>query len=187
MLSTIFMGSLALLASGGAHIATKSHYQRRLREMEQRLREAQDALAEREAELEMALAEIERLREKLADREGRLHELSSSIDALRDLTVDLDRRLGAHDGVAAKIIAAIKLRLDEHRRDGEEMRARLVETRRSLQAFCDNETGLQAEILEVRGELNESLLGAQEAEADVSRCRESVRDNETEIREAVGS
>lgn len=186
-LSLVFTGGLALLAGGGGHALTKSHYQRKIRELEARLHETQRRLAEREAQLAAAQAEIAHLRGRLEERERRLTELAASIAALRDLAIDLRRRLIAHDSFTRRALAAITLHGAEHRVRGEEMAAHLIQTQRALESFNGEETALQVQLIDMRHALRARAAVLESLEDDVRRCRADEETCATELRAAIGA
>lgn len=172
----ILSGSLALLSGGGAFAVTRSHYQRRLRELEARLREALETLRVREAELEAARAVIAQLRERLTERERRLADLTESIAALRELTQDLDRRLEAHSAFMRRALAALTLRMARHRREGEALVERIAHAEDTIDTFGRERMELTSEVVRLRQSLRESegaLAAAQsafgEAQAEAQR------------------
>jgi chromosome segregation ATPase len=186
-ISLIFGGSLALLAGGGAHAVTKSHYQKRLRELEVKLRDLRLNLEQRESELEATRAELETLRTRLEDRERRLSELDASVAALRDLAVNLDRRLQAHGTLMRRTLATLTLRRSDHRREGDILQRRLVKTQRTLESFNQGETDLQTEIVSLRDGIGEHLRAVEEAEEQLRRSLSEHQVCENEIREAVST
>jgi len=185
VLSLVLSGSVALLAGGGAYAVTRSHYQRKLQDLEGKLRVSRDKLREAETELSAKREEVERLREILALRERRMEELAASIAALRDVTVDLDRRLRAHDSPMRSLLATLALRGGHHRREGELLRKRQVRTQRSLDGFNREETGLQAELIEVKAVLTQHVQALECAEEEVRTHLAAEQAAEEEIAHAV--
>lgn len=184
-LSLIFSGSVALLAGGGAHAVTRTHYQRRIRALEARLRELRRALQACETELAEALAEAERLRAEMRRRDQRLEELAGSIAALRDLLVTLTQQSDAHERFTRRALAALTFSLGRHREEGEEMRRRSVETRHTLDLFADEETQIQAAIIELRRELSAQEQTVATAEAKVEETLGQEQSCAAEIQAAV--
>ncbi|MBN1477412.1 hypothetical protein JXA47_11715 [Candidatus Sumerlaeota bacterium] len=186
-ISLIFGGSLALLAGGGAHAVTKSHYQKRLRALEVKLRDLRLQLEQRERELEAAHTELETLRNRLEDREHRLSELAATIAALRDLAVNLDRRLQTHGTFMRRALATLTMRRSDHQREGDILQRRLVKTQRSLENFNQEETDLQTDIASLRHGIGENLRAVEEAEEQLRQALSDHQICENEIREVVST
>ncbi len=184
-LSLILSGSIALLSGGGAHIVTRSHYQRRLRELEARLRELRSALRAREAELEATQTELVRVSERLADRERRLEELAANIGAVREVTIDLDQRLTSHGRLARRALAALTLRISEHHRESEALRERLSHATHALDDFEQEETTTQVEVIDLQAKARESERQTEKAQAEVAEREAEVKATEAEIQSTV--
>lgn len=187
MFSMLLSGSVALIAGGGSFAVTRSHYQKKIRALEARLRELRRSLREREEELEQAQAELAELREKLEICERRLAELTSNIQGLQDLSIDLDRRLAEHDTFFKKTLAAITLRIGEHRRDGERLRQRLVETQRSADSQLHEETGLQAEVVDLKSDMQTRETKVQHSESNLRERTQEIEKAESDLRNALGA
>jgi chromosome segregation ATPase len=188
MIETLIIGgSFALLSGGGAFAVTRSHYQRRLLELEAKLREAQEKLRLSEEALAAAHAELARLREQLAERDRRLSDLAESIAALRDLTVDLDRRLESHGKFTRRALAAVTLRLGEHRREEDDMRHRLHHAKQTIETFGQEETDLQAAVLEIQREERTRVKAVETAEAAATETRAEAERRAAALKEAMGA